>query len=95
MNDDEDWINEIIPFEQVEEIKSKLERVADDENVIFNLVLSAPRSSAVELCRTFAEATEGRVDSTYRIISFVASIVHLIEEELFHDGINPYSDYND
>lgn len=95
MNDDGDWIHEIIPHEQVEEIQSRLERLVDDENVLFNLVLSAPRSSAVELCRTFGKATAGNVQATYRIISFVANIVYLIEEELFNDGINPYEDYND
>jgi len=95
MSDDGEWINEIIPETQAEEIRSRLERVADDENVIFNLVLSAPRSSAVELCRTFAKATAGKIPETYRIISFVANIVYLIEEELFNDGINPYDDYTD
>lgn len=92
MSDDGEWIHEIIPQEQVEEIQSRLERVADDENVIFNLVLSAPRSSAIELCRTFAKATAGEIQSTYRIISFVANIIYLVEEELEHDGINPYGD---
>lgn len=92
MSDDGEWIHEIIPQEQVEEIQSRLERVADDENIIFNLVLSAPRSSAIELCRTFARATAGEVQETYRVISFVASIVYLIEEELYADGINPYDD---
>lgn len=95
MNGDGEWINEIIPHEQVEEIQSHLERVADDENILFNLVLSAPRSSAIELCRTFGKATAGEIQSTYRIISFVANIVYMIEEELFKDGINPYEDYND
>lgn len=92
MSDDGEWINEIIPREQAEEIQSRLERLADDENVIFNLVLSAPRSSAIELCRTFARAAAGQIQETYRIISFVSNIVHLIEEELFNDGINPYDD---
>lgn len=92
MSDDGEWINEIIPREQAEEIQSRLERLADDENVIFNLVLSAPRSSAIELCRTFARAAAGQIQETYRVISFVSNIVHLIEEELFNDGINPYDD---
>lgn len=92
MSDDGEWIHEIIPQEQVKEIQSRLERVADDENVIFNLVLSAPRSSAIELCRTFARATAGQASETYRIISFVANIIYLIEEELYADGINPYGD---
>lgn len=92
MSDDGEWINEIIPREQAKEIQSRLERLADDENVIFNLVLSAPRSSAIELCRTFARAAAGQIQETYRIISFVSNIVHLIEEELFNDGINPYDD---
>ena len=95
MSDDGEWIHEIIPKEQVEEIQSRLERVADDENVIFNLVLSAPRSSAIELCRTFARATAGQVSETHRIINFVANIIYLIEEELYADGINPYDDYTD
>ena len=92
MSDDGDWIHEIIPQEQIEEIQSRLERVADDENIIFNLVLSAPRSSAIELCQTFAKAVTGDFDAGYRVVTFVGTIVALIEEELFNDGINPYDE---
>jgi len=90
MSDDGEWINEIIPETQAEEIRSRLERVANDENVIFNLVLSAPRSSAIELCQTFAKAVAGDFKAGYRVVAFVGNIISLIEEELFNDGINPY-----
>lgn len=92
MSDDGEWINEIIPQEQAKEIQSRLERVANDENVIFNLVLSAPRSSAIELCQTFAKAVTGDFDAGYRVVTFVGNIIALIEEELYADGINPYDD---
>jgi hypothetical protein len=92
MSDSEDWIYNIVPASEVQDIKDRMERAYDDENTLFNVVLSAPRSSAISLCKMYASAEAGDLAAFIGLISFVSSIVTLIEEELENDGINPYQD---
>jgi hypothetical protein len=92
MSDSEDWIYSLVPASEVEDLKNKMERAYDDENTLFNVVLSAPRSSAISLCKMFASAEEGDMIAFIGLISFVSSIVTLIEQELENDGINPYEE---
>lgn len=92
MSDSEDWIYEIVPQTQVDDMKAKMERVYDDESTTFTLVLSAPRSSAIQLCRLYDDASEGDILACIGVVQFVGNIVMLIEKELEDDGINPYED---
>jgi hypothetical protein len=85
----EEWLYEIIPQKQAEEMSARMERIYEDETTMFNIVLSAPRSSAIDLCRTFNQAMEGDYMAAIYIIHFVGNVVALIEEELQEDGIDP------
>jgi len=85
----EEWLYEIIPQKQAEEMSARMERIYEDETTMFNIVLSAPRSSAIELCKTFNQAMEGDYMAAISVIHFVGNVVMLIEEELYEDGIDP------
>lgn len=90
MSDSDDWLYEIIPPKQASEMSERMERIYEDETTMFNVVLAAPRSSAIELCRTFHLALQGNYAAAVSTIHFVGNIVALIEEELIEDGIDPY-----
>lgn len=90
MSDSEEWLYQIIPQSQASEMSKRMERIYEDETTMFNVVLAAPRSAAIELCRTFDKALQGSYPAAVATIHFVGNIVALIEEELKADGIDPY-----
>lgn len=89
-DENDEWIYNIVPHDQVESIKKSMQRINEDEATLFNIVLCAPRSSAIELCKTFNKAIKGNFESTVFILNFMHNIVEMIEEELQQEGINPY-----
>ena len=88
----DDWIYDIIPEDQIESIQESFRNIRDNEAAQINLVLSAPRSSAIDLCKTFEKSMKGHLASSVIIIRFMANIIEMIEEELHANGINPYED---
>jgi hypothetical protein len=88
----DDWIYDIIPEDQIESIQESFRNIRDNEAAQINLVLSAPRSSAIDLCKTFEKSMKGHLASSVIIIRFMANIIDMIEEELYANGINPYED---
>ena len=93
MNEEsDDWIYDIIPEDQIESIQESFRNIRDNETAQINLVLSAPRSSAIDLCKTFEKSMKGHLASSVIIIKFMANIIDMIEEELHANGIDPYED---
>ena len=90
-NDDQ-WIYDIVPEEQVDSIKESFRNITDDETTQINLVLSAPRSAAIDLCKTFRKSINGDLQALWSVIRFMQNIVEMIEQELSDNGINPYQD---
>jgi hypothetical protein len=90
-NDDQ-WIYDIVPEEQVDSIKESFRNIRDNEATQINLVLSAPRSSAIDLCKTFRKSINGDLQASWSVIRFMQNIVEMIEQELEDNGINPYQD---
>lgn len=89
---DDQWIYDIVPEEQVDSIKESFRNITDDETTQINLVLSAPRSAAIDLCKTFRKSIRGNYEASFVIIRFMKNIVEMIEQELEDNGINPYQD---
>ena len=93
MNEEsDDWIYDIIPEDQIESIQESFRNIRDNEAAQINLVLSAPRSSAIQLCKTFSKAMDGNLNESFNLIRFVENIVELVERELYDAGIDPYSE---
>jgi hypothetical protein len=89
---DDQWIYDIVPEDQVESIKESFRNISDNETTQINIVLSAPRSSAIDLCRTFKKSMNGDFKASLTIIRFMSNIVDMIEEELYANGIDPHKD---
>ena len=90
-NDDQ-WIYDIVPEEQVDSIKESFRNIRENEATQINLVLSAPRSAAIDLCKTFRKSINGDLQASWSVIRFMQNIVEMIEQELEDNGINPYQD---
>ena len=81
-NENDDWIYDIIPAKQAEELEEKMQRIENDEGTIFSIVLSAPRSSAIQLCKTFSLAMDGNLNESFNLIRFVENIAADIERSI-------------
>ena len=87
----EDWIYDIIPAKQVEEIEMKAENLENNLNNGLNVVLSASNDSAIRLCRAYWNGTKGNIEAWMHIMGFLDALIGTIEEHLEDEGIDPHA----
>lgn len=87
----EDWIYDIIPAKQVQEIELKAERLKYDLDNGVNVVLSASNDSAIRLCRAYFEGTKGNIEAWMHIMGFLNALINTIENHLEDEGIDPHA----
>ena len=87
----QDWIYDIIPAKQVEEIESKAKSLQQNLDNGVNIVLSATNDSAIRLCRAYYDGTQGNLDAWLHIMGFLSALIDTIEEHLNEEGIDPYA----
>jgi len=92
MSDEGDWIYNIIPHEQADDMHDSMKRIEKRTQNGVTIMLSANDESAVEMCRTWQEALHGSGIAWIKISSFVAGIIGTIEMHLEEEGINPYEE---
>lgn len=89
-SDSEDWIYDIIPANQVEEIESKAFHLQRNLDNGVNVVLSATNDSAIRLCRAYYEGSKGNIGAWIHVMGFLSSLIDTIERHLEEEGINPH-----
>ena len=92
MSDEADWIYNIIPHEQADDMHENMERIEKRTQNGVTIMLSANDEAAVEMCRTWQEALHGSGMAWIKISSFVSGIIGTIEMHLEEEGINPYEE---
>ena len=85
-----DWIYDIIPANQIEEMETSAETVERNLNNGVNIVLSASNDSAIKLCRSYARGKHGDVNHWMHIVQFMDSFIAAVEQHLVEENINPY-----
>lgn len=86
----EDWIYDIIPANQIEEMENTAETVERNLNNGVNIVLSASNDSAIKLCRSYAKSKHGDIKHWMHIVQFMDSFIAAVEQHLVEENINPY-----
>jgi len=86
----QDWIYDIIPANQIEEMETSAEVVERNLNNGVNIVLSASNDSAIKLCRSYAKGKHGSIKDWMHIIQFMDSFIGAVEQHLVQEDINPY-----
>ena len=89
-NEPEDWIYDIIPANQIEEMDVPAETVERNLNNGVNIVLSASNDSAISLCRSYAKGKQGNIKHWMHIVQFMDSFIAAVEQHLIQEDINPY-----
>ena len=90
MSDEADWIYNIIPQEQADDLTERMEVIEKRSQSGVTIMLSATDESAVEICRTWQNALQGNSMAWVKMSSFMSGIISTIEEHLNEEGINPY-----
>ena len=85
-----DWIYDIIPANQIEEMEISAEAVERNLNNGVNIVLSASNDSAIKLCRSYARGKHGSIKDWMHIVQFMDSFIEAVEQHLVQEDINPY-----
>lgn len=86
----EDWIYDIIPANQIEEMENTAKTVERNLNNGVNIVLSASNDSAIKLCRSYARGKHGSIKDWMHIVQFMDSFIEAVEQHLVQEDINPY-----
>lgn len=86
----QDWIYDIIPAKQIEEMEVTAETVERNLNNGVNIVLSASHDSAIKLCRSYARGKHGDIKQWMHVLQFMDSLIEAIEQHLVEENINPY-----
>jgi hypothetical protein len=86
----EDWIYDIIPARQIEEMETSAEVVERNLKNGINIVLSASNDSAIKLCRSYVKGKHGSIKDWIRIVEFMDSFIEAVEQHLVEENINPY-----
>ena len=86
-----DWIYDIIPAKQVEEIELKAQKLQDNLDNGVNVVLSATNDSAIKLCQAYARGIQGNIEAWIHVMGFLETLIDTIEQHLDEEGIDPYA----
>ncbi len=85
-----DWIYDIIPANQIEEMEISAEVVERNLSNGVNIVLSASNDSAIKLCRSYARGKHGSIKDWMHIVQFMDSFIEAVDQHLVREDINPY-----
>ena len=87
----DDWIYDIIPANQVEEMEYKAENLQRNLDNGINVVLSATNDSAIRLCKAYSSGVKGNINAWVHVMGFLESLIETIENHLDDEGIDPYA----
>ena len=90
-NEPDDWIYDIIPAKQVEEIEDKAKNLQNNLDNGVNVVLSATNDSAIKLCQAYARGIQGNIEAWIHVMGFLETLIDTIEQHLDEEGIDPYA----
>ena len=85
-----DWIYDIIPANQIEEMETSAQAVERNLSNGVNIVLSASNDSAIKLCRSYTRGKHGSIKDWMHIVQFMDSFIEAVEQHLVQENINPY-----
>jgi hypothetical protein len=92
MSDPNEWINNLIPPEQVEQIQSKAERIVEAEGTFYEMSIMMAQVDMVEAVRASYGMRMGDQESWIIGVSVLMALVSTMEIALDRDGINIWED---
>jgi hypothetical protein len=95
MSNDQNWIHDIIPREQVDAMNKNGDAMVDNMKNGVNLMISASNQSAIELCKAWELTKNGYEDGFESIAYFVNGLISALEIYLSEENIDPYEEHDE
>lgn len=92
MSDPNEWINNLIPPEQVEQMQSKAKRIVEAEGTFYEMSIMMAQADMVEAVRASYGMRMGDQESWIIGVSVLMALVSTMEIALDRDGVNIWED---
>jgi hypothetical protein len=92
MNDSNDWINNLIPPEQVEQIQAKSKRIVEGEGTFYEMSIMMAQADMIDAVRASYGMRMGDRESWIIGVSVLMALVSTMEIALDRDNINIWED---
>lgn len=92
MSESSDWIRNLIPAEDVEQLQAKAQRIVEGHDTFYEMTLMMYEEDMINTVRMLSGMRNGEKESWLLAINLVLALVNTMEEALSESGINPYED---
>lgn len=92
MTDPSEWIRDLIPPEDVEQLQSKAERIVEGHNTFYEMTLMMYEEDMIKTVRMLDGMRNGSKEAWLLAINLILALVNTMEEALGESGINPYDE---
>lgn len=92
MSDKDDWINEFIPSEQVEQIQAEANRIIKGQETYYEMTVLMTQEDMIHAVRAFHLMQGGDMDSWMMGMSILAALIDTMEYALDRDDVDVWED---
>jgi hypothetical protein len=92
MSDQDDWINEFIPQEQVEQIQAEANKIIKGQETFYEMTVLMTQEDMVQAVRAFQHMKDGDMDSWMMGMSILAALIDTMEYALDRDDVDVWED---
>jgi hypothetical protein len=92
MSDPNEWIKNLIPPEDVEQLQAKSERIVKGHDTFYEMTLMMYEEDMVKTVRTLNRMQDGNKESWIMAINLVLALLSTMEEALADADVDPYED---
>lgn len=92
MSDQDDWINEFIPAEQVEQIEAQANKIIRDEETFYEMTILMSQGDMITAVRAMDEMRLGNTEAWMMGLSILSMLIETMAQALERDEIDTWDD---
>lgn len=92
MSDPNEWIKNLIPPEDVEQLQAKSERIVKGHDTFYEMTLMMYEEDMIKTVRSLHGMRDGNKESWLLAINLVLALLGTMEEALAESDIDPHED---
>lgn len=92
MSDKDDWINEFIPQEQVEQIQAQASKIIKGQETFYEMSVMMTQDDMVEAVKAWNKMHTGNVESWMLGMAILGALIETMEYALERDNVELWDD---
>lgn len=88
MTDPNEWIKDLVPPEQVEQMETSSRRIVDGHHTVYEMTLMMSEEDMVTAVRTLRGMRIGVADSWMMGLSILTALIDSMEDALLEGGVD-------